>query len=339
MPRGLEVESHDDKWTAHVDRTFENVEELFIIYFEWYLWDCAAGDLTGDGKAEIVGASEDATLRVVDGKNKELWRKEFHRAVFFCKIVDIDKDGMNEVICGGVDGSLFVYEKDGNLKWEFPIEEKAEEDEEELMRRKRFWVYDATVADVTGDGNLEIIVVSRDKTLRVINSKGKELWQTKFRRYVRHCNFGDINGDGKLEVLGSDTDQFLKVFNNEGKQLWEFQFELKPPDPMIEVRSDVQIATGDLNKDGKEEVVAGSEDAYLRVFNGEGKESWNYKFEGAVHAITIADLTQDGNLEVIVGAEAELGPEGKATESTKNLIVFDGSGKILWHTKFDGAVF
>ncbi|MHA1379635.1 MAG: FG-GAP-like repeat-containing protein [Candidatus Helarchaeota archaeon] len=326
MPKGLEVESHDDKWTVFGDRAkeAENIEELFIRYFEWYLWDCAADDLNGDGKAEVVGASEDSMLRVVNGKNEELWSKQFYRAVFFCKIADIDKDGKNEVICGGVQGSVFVYDGEGTLKWEKNIGK---------------WVYDVTTADIMGNGKLEIIAVSRDKTLRLIDCEGNELWQAKFPRYVRNSNFGDINGDGKLEVIGSDTDQIMKVFDGQGNQLWEFQFELKPPDPNIEVRSNVQIATGDLTGDGKDEIIAGSEDAFLRVFNGEGKELWNHKFEGAIHTIIATDLKGDGKLEVIVGAEAELDSEGKATPDTKNLIVFDNTGKILWHRNFDGAVF
>ncbi len=326
MPKGLEVKSFDDKWTAFKERgkELEKIQELFISYYEWYLWDCAADDLTGDGKAEVVGASEDSTLRVVDGNNKELWSKNFHRAVFFCKIADLNKDGNKEVICGGVEGKVFVFDKSGNPKWETDIGK---------------WIYEAQIADITGDGKLEIIAVSRDKTIRVIDCEGNELWQQKFKRYVKHCGSGDIKGDGKLEVIGSDDDKFLKIFDNKGNELWEFQFTLMPPDAMIEVRSDVVFETGDLTKDGKEEIVAGSDDSYLRVFDGNGKELWNYKFEGAVHTISITDINGDGNLEVIVGAEPELDPEGKATEKTKNLIVFDNTGKILWAKKFDGGVF
>ena len=344
MPRGLDVESHDDKWTVYGDRgkETENIKELFLTYFEWYLWDCDTGDLNGDGKAEIIGSSEDATLKVINGTNKELWMKKYQRAVFFSKIADIDKDGNNEVICGGVDGSIFVYDANGNVKWEMPIEEKLDEedeDDETIMRRKRSWIYDVAVADITGDNKLELIAVCRDKTLRVIDCNGKELWQAKFKRYVRNCTFGDINGDGDLEILGSDTDKYMKVFDKNGKELWNFQFELKPPDPMFEVRSHVKMATGDLTGDGKAEIVARSDDAYLRVFNGEGKELWNYKFEGPVHTITITDLNEDGKPEIIVGAEAILDSSGKAPAETRNLIVFKHDGGILWHRKFDGGVY
>ncbi len=68
----------------------------------------------------------------------------------------------------------------------------------------------------------------------------------------------DVNGDGSLEVAAYDG--MIKVFNLEGELLYKWNYKLS---------SDMAVA--DLNGDGMEELLFGTEDGRLIALNAKGK--------------------------------------------------------------------
>ncbi|MHA1144529.1 MAG: WD40 repeat domain-containing protein [Candidatus Helarchaeota archaeon] len=314
MPKGSEMD-HKAEW-KEFDSRVKDEKELWLQEYDWFIYDCATGDLTGNGKAEAVGASEDASLRVVQGDNGSvLWKfgaEKFFRAVITCIINDVNNDGKNEVLCGGCDKKIHVFDAKGEEIWTFPTKK---------------WIYVIRVADITGNGRKEVIFGSRDRTLRVIDYETKkELWQGSFEDQVRHLEIGDITGDGKLEIIGTSTDQVLKVFDNTGKELWTHEFE-DVDYSGIDYRTGLFCLVGDLTGNGKAEVLAGSEDGTFKVFDETGNVLWMKKFENVVHCASVADLTGDGKLEIVIGID-EL-------KSGNNLLVVDGTGKEIWSVKTD----
>lgn len=314
VPKGQEIDSVAD-WSEFESRD-KAKEEMWLQSYDWFIYDCAVGDITGDNRAEAVGASEDATLRVFKGDSgKLLWKhgaEVFFRAVMTCTIDDVNSDGKNEVICGGCDKKVHVFDEKGDEIWTFP---------------NKKWVYVIRAADITGNGRKEIIFGARDRLLHVVDYETKQdLWQGKFEDQVRNLAIGDLNGNGKPEIIATSTDQVLKVFDNTGKELWMHEFN-EIDLSGIEYRTGLFCLTGDINGNGKDEVIAGSEDGSLKVFDEKGKVIWEKLFENVVHCAELSDLTGDGKKEVIIGID-EL-------KTGNNLIVTDGTGKEIWSIKTD----
>ncbi len=112
-----------------------------------------------------------------------------------------------------------------------------------------------------------------------------------------------------------------------------------------DISFDTSPAIGDLNGDGKLEVVIGFKDMVhygdgtenwadlIRVFSLEGKGNneaeivWDYEVRGLIRSSpTLTDLNQDGNLEIVVGSDDH------------NIYALTHDGKLLWTYETEGIV-
>nr|MDO8099729.1 PQQ-binding-like beta-propeller repeat protein [Candidatus Njordarchaeota archaeon] len=155
------------------------------------------------------------------------------------------------------------------------------------------------VADVDGDGQLEVIVGSSDNRVYCLNgATGALKWSyTTGKRVFSSPAIADINRDGKLEVLvGSDDNHIYCLNGTTGAKLWNYttgkSIESSP-------------AVADVVGDGHLEVLVGSLDKKTYCLNGAtGAQEWNYTTGGwAWSSPTIVDANDDGHLEVVVGSE------------------------------------
>ncbi len=122
-------------------------------------------------------------------------------------VADLDEDGNPEVIWGSYD-VVALSGKDGSLRWRAP-------------NNSRVWPGIA-VADLTGDGTLEVIVGRSSDKLTVYNSAGTELWtRNPFGSgEVRTLAVADLESDGQLEIIvgrasGGSTKQ-LNAYEPDG---------------------------------------------------------------------------------------------------------------------------
>ena len=90
---------------------------------------------------------------------------------------------------------------------------------------------------------------------------------------------------------------------------------------------------GDIDSDGRNEVVFGSDDDSVRAINGEdGSLAWSADMGAAVRATpAIGDLDADGHLDVVAGAT---GGTGQATVQAWD----GGTGSLLWSHSVGAAV-
>ena len=108
-----------------------------------------------------------------------------------------------------------------------------------------------------------------------------------------------------------------------------------------EFKGGLDVATGDMNGDGTDEIIVGfgkGEKPRVQILNGDGvilKEFLAYKekFRGGVN-VSAADLNGDGIDEIVTGAGAGGGPDVR---------VFNGDGEYQWNfyaytTRFYGGV-
>lgn len=142
-----------------------------------------------------------AIIRALSGADgSEIWSKSdrWSTAMYGMAIGDIDHDGLVEIVVGNGYGrgtkSLVVYENDGALKWEVPVDQYGE----------------PALADIDTDGEVEIIMANS-----VFDAHGTLKW--KVASTDKFPVVGDLNLDGFQEVIISGN-----AYDYQGKLPWSY---------------------------------------------------------------------------------------------------------------------
>jgi hypothetical protein len=236
---------------------------------------------------------------------------------------DVDGDGQTEIVVAAGTGAgpqVRIFTMSGQLKKQFFAYDQ----------RYRFGV-NLNVADVTGDGVAEIItslMAGGKPEIAIYNGTGKTL--KRFYAYAQsflggvNVVTGDVNGDGSDEIItvpASKGGPEIAVYNGSGKTLKRFMAYDK------RIRGGYNIETGDINGDGKAEIViaqpAGGT-TEIAAFTGTGstvKRFYAYarNFKGGVN-ISVGDTNGDGSDEIVTAPASMGGPE---------VAVYSGTGKTL----------
>ncbi len=165
------------------------------------------------------------------------------------------------------------------------------------------------------NGKLDKIIVGPGQgggpQVLIFNSSGKLeanffAYDKKFRGGV-NVSLSDLDGDNNLEIItapGRGAEPLVKVFGLSGNLKFSFLAYDK------NFRGGVDLASGDMNKDGRGEIVtipSSGGGPQVRVFNSEGKVVGGFfaydknlrdKFK-----IALSDISGNGNLEILVGRQ------------------------------------
>lgn len=251
-------------------RVFDSVtqqQQFLVNNQEHGVTNVAAGDIDGDGQMEIVfGAGLTSTgpdyFYVANAANQAIeWTSPNIAGNFIGPVRgDVDGDGQAELVCATVNQSW----SNGPVILTFDAATLALENvSPPLPGTSAFSPYDLELADVNGDGDMELFVASGAITCVDRTATGwSQLWQiggSFSGPGYREVKVSDLDGNGSLEVIAGSA-QFAHVFNyGSTTELWR-SFFLGG-----EVR---EIVIGNTDALAGVEIHALSNDGNIYIFDG-----------------------------------------------------------------------
>ncbi|HEY3486181.1 MAG TPA: S8 family serine peptidase, partial [Ilumatobacteraceae bacterium] len=264
-----------------------------------------AADVNGDGRPDLV-IGDGNTVRIFDHTGAQLpgWPQSVDPNGFGAivqrapAVADVTGDSVPEIITGNSSGQVLVFRANGTLLPGFP-------------RFTLAAVHGFAVADIDNNGTREIIVTGNGTSqIEVLRSDGSSLpgWpQTPHlgADIMTAPAVGDMDGDGRLEIVVAiqNAPCTLHVYNSSGTQLAGWPKVINQLGPNLLATS--YPALGDLDGDGRLDVVTGAVDGSVQAYrwNGSAVPGWPRATgsPGETHSPALGDIDGDGRLDVVIG--------------------------------------
>ncbi|MBT3217968.1 MAG: S8 family serine peptidase [Proteobacteria bacterium] len=264
-------------------------------------------DLDDDGVFEIVMATTEGRIHAFDGGGGELpgfpvhtdrlasVTENNHQAFSSGAVVepyegvmggvsvgDIDGDGDPEIVVPSLVGKVYAWHADGEPVVGFPVAIMGREPDE--YQRERAWengvASTPALADIDGDGALEIVVSGMDQRMYVWDGMGsaypgyplelcfEEYCDEKGARILSSPAVGDIDGDGDLDCATGTNEVpegaagLVYIFDLDAGEVWP-GFPLKRSGlinqtilPLIGEGHPSSVSLADLDHDGDLEFIS-----------------------------------------------------------------------------------
>lgn len=284
-------------------------------------------DIDGDGKPEIIHGEFTGYVICIDPTNgKKKWEILVDPNSWIQtapSIIDIDGDGINDFVVAtwnfSKEDKFYAFRGyDQSILWTYNLRNN---------------VYHGTgIADIDGDGKLELIFGDYSGFLYALNSEdGTLLWEYETGTYCGSpATIADIDGDGRCEIFFTSAHKVIAL-NNEGKLIWQY----KIPGNFHAFRG---VVLADMNNDNIRDAVFATAGGLLITLDGlTGELIWqvdlqaHYGKEFRIDtAPLIADFDQDGFLDVfVVGGRLEY-PEFWNNYGRAYCIGTDSKSKDEW---------
>ncbi|MEZ4313867.1 MAG: VCBS repeat-containing protein [Polyangiaceae bacterium] len=183
-------------------------------------------------------------------------------------VVDLDLDGQNEVLIAREE-RILCFDSAGQLKWQFEMD-------------GRVWS-SPVVANFRGDEKLEIAFAARSQ-IYMLDASGQVMsgFPVSWEDEMRALAAGDVDGDGGLDLVSAPghggVSDVMSAWHADGSQLAAFPPQTKgtsgcEADDKCYLAGcyDQNIAVGDLDGDGKQDIIAPHDNAYVSIHSGTGE--------------------------------------------------------------------
>lgn len=230
----------------------------------------AIGDLDGDGKREVVIASSDGIVRILKWDGSILNSLTTGGiGVSSSALGDLDGDGKPEIISPSTDGKVYAWHGDGTPVSGWPVNAGS------------VTTSSPAIGDLDDDGDLEVVILTDRNDVYAFHGDGTLLpgFPLLAQEKIAYGSpaLADLDGDGILEVIFGAS---YRIYNEatgvsvEGGKVYAWHLdgtlvEGYPKNTSNWVKSSPAVA--DIDGDDKNEVVIGSDDGNLYIWDGTGK--------------------------------------------------------------------
>ncbi len=221
-------------------------------------------------------------------------------------VADLHGDGRAEVLIAGRE-ELFARDGNGKPLWGW-------------RTKTRYMTYPAVL---TRPGQPSLVYAADTGGVLVcLDGNGKEVWRSQLKGPSSWSAsvVCDLNADGKAEVIQTDETGTLWAFEAlTGKVLWQAKVQGIPVSP----------AVGDLDGDGRPEIVVATGEGFLTAIKSDGQVWWEKRLGGSSPSWATS--------APVIFADANARGRIAAASSDGQLVCLNQNGEILWRHSTRGA--
>lgn len=287
-------------------------------------WELALGDMNNDGKLDLAGSNHGGGVQCwADiGEAEELcsWMKApwpTDRGDWYgVDVGDVNNDGNLDIAAASRNQGVWIWRGDGGNHWY---------DMAYYNPPKTGGYYDVAIGDFSGDGKPDLVTAAITVGLRAWLSP---LWDVASAGLPTSGEcwdvaLGDIDNDGKLDLVAACArigagapGGGVYAYRSLGFSGWSAFTAITT------TGSFHSVEVGDVDHDGKLDVVAGSASSGVYVWRGNGGTSWTALKQptasGDVYGLAVGDINHDGWLDILAGTV------------TNGLLLWAGNGGSSW---------
>ncbi len=312
-----------------------------------------AADIDGDGDIEILLGSRDGHVYALTRWGNLKWKQKLGNNLWISTVIGIPfgeksssdrSKGVPHVLAGARNGNVYALDERGAVleNWHYQAEQVVRQvyinpqdpttvivgSEDRYVHVLDYftgtlrwkkptngWVQCVCSSDIDGDGALEILAGSADRTVSVFTTEGtlRGSFKTDYKVYTLCVSLPETHGKVTIFTSSNGKDlcgwtalsqekkahlTFQKTWPQTGKRV-DFENRVLSTLVVSLTRSENSDAT---NEQSPREILVGSEDKHLYILDHEGNILWKHFVKRNVYSIYAFDIDLDGCVEVLIGS-------------------------------------